>query len=530
VKLPAVVKLPAAVKLPAVVKLPAAVRPRPLSLRARVTWAVLALLTVVLVVLFTAVDLVLAARLHADARTRLTDRVALARQLDGQLGAQQFVDRLRGDGVVARLCVRDGSGCVAAAADPPPPGRRNPPGPAPRQQARGGVAAQETSLPVETAGSIIFVRTELRGAQVLTLSLDTSQITEALHRLIVLEVGGGLLALLLAGLASARLSRAALRPLAELTTLARQIADGDRGRRLGHPRTDSELGRTAAAFDTMLDELEAALATANAAEAGMRSFLADASHELRTPMAGLQANAELLLREELDRAERERVAVAMVRETRRATRLVDDLLTTARLGQGGLTLAAERVDLSRLAEAEVARARTLAPALTFTVDAGTLTTDAGAGTPGTARTSAERAGAETAGAETAGAETAGAETADAGPVVRGDPLRLGQLITNLLDNARHATPPGGAVTVAVRRVGDRVLLDVRDTGPGVPAGERALIFERFGRGDRSRSRDTGGAGLGLPIARGLATAHGGELSYVERQGGACFRLNLPGAR
>ena len=103
---------------------------RPLSLRGRVTWAVLALLTVILVVLFTAVDIALSARLHADARARLTDRVALAEQLDPQLDAQQLVDRLRGDGVTARLCVRDGGGCVAAASDPAPPGRRYPAGPA----------------------------------------------------------------------------------------------------------------------------------------------------------------------------------------------------------------------------------------------------------------------------------------------------------------------------------------------------------------------------------------------------------------
>jgi signal transduction histidine kinase len=458
------------------------VRLRPLSLRGRVTWAVLSLLSVILVVLFTGVDLVLSSRLHADARTRLTDRVALAAQLDPQLNAQQLVDRLRGDGVTARLCVRDGGGCVAAASDPAPPGRRYPPGPAGRR-----AAGPQAEVPVETAGSVIFVRTELRGNQLLTLSLDTTQITDAVRRLIFLEVVGGLLALLVAGLASALVSRAALRPLEDMTALAGQIAGGDRGRRLGHPRTDSELGRTAAAFDSMLDELEAALVTANAAEAGMRSFLADASHELRTPMAGLQANAELLLREELDRPDREQVAVAMIRETRRAARLVDDLLTTARLGQGGLALSTERLDLARLAETEVARARTLAPALTFTL------------------------------------------RQDAEPMVLGDPVRLGQILTNLLDNARHATPAGGTVTVEVRRDAGWVRLEVADTGPGVPAADRSLIFERFGRGDASRSRDTGGAGLGLPIARGLAVAHGGELSYVESPVGARFQVRLPAA-
>jgi signal transduction histidine kinase len=445
-----------------------------MSLRGRVTWAVLGLLTAVLIVLFTVVDLVLSARLHTDARTRLTDRAALAAQLDPQLSAQQLVDRLRGDGVTVRLCVRDGGGCATAAADPPPPGRRFPPGPL-RQRPSG----PRTEVPVETAGSVIFVRTELRGNQLLTLSLDTTQITDAVHRLIVLEVIGGLLALLLAGLAAARLSGAALRPLEDMTALAGQIAAGDRGRRLGHPRTDSELGRTAAAFDSMLDELEAA-------ESGMRSFLADASHELRTPVAGLQANAELLLREDLDRAEREQVAVAMIRETRRAGRLVDDLLTMARLGQDGVRLAAERVDLAQLVAVEVGRVRALAPSLTFTVVA---------------------------------------EAA----FVQGDPLRLGQILANLLDNARNATPAGGSVEVSVRRSGDRVLLEVADTGPGVPAAERALIFERFGRGDASRSRNTGGAGLGLPIARGLAVAHGGDLSYVESPAGATFRVDLPAA-
>ncbi|MGX6603181.1 sensor histidine kinase [Micromonosporaceae bacterium Da 78-11] len=454
-------------------------RLRPVSLRARVTWGVLALLTVILGLLFTAVDIALSARLHADARTRLTDRVALAQELQDQLSTQRLVDRLRGDGVVARLCVRDGSRCVAAAADPAPP----PPGRPGGQRPKGRAA---TAVPVETVGSVLFVRSALRGDQVLTLSLDTTQITEALNRLVVLEVAGGLLALALAGAVSARISRTALRPLEDMTALARQIAAGDRGQRLGTSGADTELGRTAAAFDAMLDELEAALAQANAAEIRMRSFLSDASHELRTPLAGMQANAELLLREDPDRDERERIAVAMVRESRRAARLVDDLLAMARLGRG-MPLVTERVDLVALAEAEVARAGTLSPGLRFEVTGGD------------------------------------------GHVVDGDPVRLGQIITNLLDNARHATPPGGTVTIAVQQAGDRITLEVADTGPGVTPAEHAVIFERFGRGDASRSRHTGGAGLGLPIARGLAQAHGGDLTYVDGGPGARFRLDLPAA-
>jgi signal transduction histidine kinase len=447
-------------------------RLRSASLRARIVWIVLALLIAVLALLFVAVDLALSARLHDDARTRLTDRVGLAQQLDGQLSARDLVDRLGGDGVTVRLCRTDGSGCVAATPDPAPPARGagGPPGPRPRP-------AKAADVPVEVAGSVLFVRTALDRTQILTLSLDTTQITEALARLVVLEVIGGAVALLLAGLAAARLSRTALRPLEDMTALARQIAAGDRGRRLGTAGPDSELSRTAAAFDAMLDELEAA-------EARMRTFLTDASHELRTPMAGLQANAELLLREDPDRADRERVAVALVRESRRAARLVDDLLTMVRAGQG-IDLVPERVDLVEIARAETARAQALAPELNFVVEA------------------------------------AGRCPVD------GDPLRLGQILGNLLDNARHATPPGGTLTVTAGRGDGWVTLTVCDTGPGVPPGERSLIFERFGRGDASRSRDTGGAGLGLPIARSLARAHGGDLTYVDRPVGAGFRLCLP---
>ncbi|MBM2620840.1 HAMP domain-containing histidine kinase [Actinoplanes sp. LDG1-06] len=448
---------------------------RPASLRGRVTLGVLALLSVVLAGLFTAVDIALSARLHADARTRLTDRMALAQQLQGTLSMQRLADRLRGDGVVVRLCTADGATCATAASDAPPPGVGRPRG----ERPRGPALTRTASVPVETAGSVIFVRSSLPGDQILTLSLDTTQITEAVNRLIVFEVAGGVLALLLAGLAASRISRAALRPLEDMTVVARQIAAGDRGQRLDVPRTDTELGRTAAAFDAMLDELEAA-------EIRMRSFLSDASHELRTPLAGMQANAELLLRENPDREQRERIAVAMVRESRRAARLVDDLLTMARVGQG-VPLVVERVELLALAEAEAERARSLSPGLAYEV----------AGEPGL--------------------------------FVDGDPVRLGQIITNLLDNARYATPVGGTVTVRVHRDGARVRLDVGDTGPGVSPGERDLIFERFARGDASRSRHTGGAGLGLPIARGLAQAHGGDLTYVDTGPGATFRLDLPAA-
>lgn len=455
--------------------------PRPASLRGRVTLTALALLAVVVVVLFVAVDLALSARLNAEARTRLTDRAALATQLDGTLTPQQLVDRLRGDGVTAQLCTSGTSDCVVA--DPAPVPSR-PPGPVGRPRGPVPPAAPPTS--VQSAGSVLYVRATLAGGQVLTLSTDTTQISSALHRLVIFEAIGGVVALALAGLLLSRLSQIALRPLDDMTVVARQITAGDRGRRLHVTRSDTELGRTAAAFDGMLDELEAALGAASAAEARMRAFLGDASHELRTPLSGLRASAENLLRENPDRTERERIAVGMVRETQRASRLVEDLLAIARLDQG-LDLRYEDVDLTELVRHELERARQRSTDLHFELHA-----------PG--RIPAP-----------------------------GDPVRLGQIIANLLDNACHATPPGGSITVEIAQQTNGASVVVADTGSGVPAAAREHIFERFARLDASRSRRTGGAGLGLPIARGLARAHGGDLAYLDRKGstGAAFRLSLP---
>jgi signal transduction histidine kinase len=116
---------------------------------------------------------------------------------------------------------------------------------------------------------------------------------------------------------------------------------------------------------------------------------------------------------------------------------------------------------------------------------------------------------------------------DAPCFVDGDTFRLRQVLANLLDNARHATAAGGRVTVSLDRGRGRVVVEVEDDGPGVPEPERERIFERFVRLDASRSRDRFGSGLGLPIARGLAEAHGGSLVCLGGTRGACFRLTLP---
>jgi signal transduction histidine kinase len=449
------------------------------------------LLAVLLVLLFVAVDVALKARLDADLRTRLTDRVALAEQLSGSLDPDQLVQQLRGDNVLAEVCDGDSGYCASTRVAPAPPGSQSAPADRPGlgPAARGGPGEQE----IRSDGDTLFLVADLDGGQRLTLQVDASTVSDTLSRLVVLEVVGGLAALALAWFALGRVVGVALRPLDDMTTLARGIAGGDRGRRLGSGRPDTELGRNAQAFDAMLDELESAVATAERAQEQMRAFLSDASHELRTPLAGLQASAENLLRADPGRLDRERALAAMVRESTRASRLVADLLTAARLAEG-VQLELGEVDLGVLARHEVERQELLAPSVTWTaaVDGG------------------------------------------AAAVVRADGVRVGQVLTNLLDNARRATPAGGTVEVRVRPEPGAVVLEVRDTGPGFPAADRERVFERFVRLDAARDRRSGGSGLGLAISRAIARAHGGDLVAVDPGAptagggpGAVLRLTLP---
>jgi len=316
------------------------------------------------------------------------------------------------------------------------------------------------------------------------LTADASTISTALARLLVLEAIGSLAVLAAAAVLLRWVLGRALRPLDRMTRIAARIAGGRTDERLHPDRVDTELGRMAGAFDAMLDSLQAALAASQASEVRMREFLSDASHELRTPIAALQATAEVLLRGEERREEREALAVQMIRQAGRAGRLVDDLLSMARLDQG-LALDERSYDLAGLLDEEAARARLLAPKLTIELDHN-------------------------------------------GPYpMRGDPQRIGQAIANLLDNARHATPDGGTIAITLNDDEAPAKVIVTDTGPGVPAADRERIFERFTRLEPSRIRHQFGNGLGLAIARGIAHAHHGTLTCVPSPHGAKFILTLP---
>jgi two-component system OmpR family sensor kinase len=323
------------------------------------------------------------------------------------------------------------------------------------------------------------------GSVVLAASLGPVEATMARVRTICLLVGLAVLALLAA--IGWFWIRAGLRPLRRIEETSAAIAGGDLSRRvpeIAAPQT--EIGRLAASLNGMLGQIEKADAARAASEARMRRFVADASHEMRTPLAGISGSAELYRMGAL--AEPDEVAATfgrVEREAQRLAKLVEDLLLLAQLdeGSGGLQLAP--MDLRTLAADALHDLRALDPTREVEL------------------------------------------TGTGGAPVLGDEARLRQVVTNLVGNAIAHTPPGSPIRIFVGTVGDRAVLEISDRGPGLTPAQAARVFDRFYRADSSRSRSTGGAGLGLSIAYSLATAHGGTLEVESTPGqGATFRLAL----
>ncbi|WP_375426053.1 ATP-binding protein [uncultured Friedmanniella sp.] len=450
------------------------------SLRTRVTVVVLVFVAAMLLVLGVATDVALRARLEGELRQRLADRAVYASVLVGQVSSTDLVDRLEGDGVSVSLRTSDGQvitqGPLRPDGDPSPA----PPAPAPGPK-------KAPTPPVTQSGQILQVSTTLSDGSLITLLADAGDVRRTLDQVRTTLLVAGIGLLVLAALTLGPVIGRALRPLDQMTATARSITAGDRGQRLRPDRPDTELGRTATAFDAMLDEVEGAETSARAAEHRLRTFLSDAAHELRTPLTGVQAGAERLLRGDGDRARTEELSVTVIREARRAGRLVDDMLTMARI-DSGLQLDRAPHDLRPLAERVAATAELRHPGSSVAVS--------------------------------------GAESLPA-PV---DPDRLVQVLTNLVENALTAGGPGATVRLELAAAGERAVVDVTDDGPGIPAADRERVFERLVRLDPARSNPSG-SGLGLPIARGIAEAHGGSLVLLpdspDRDRGAWFRLELP---
>jgi two-component system OmpR family sensor kinase len=323
--------------------------------------------------------------------------------------------------------------------------------------------------------------------QVVAAPLDDAD--AAISRLVTVEVVATAVALAALGVVAWWVIRLGVRPVKEMADAAAAIAGGDLSHRVpeGDPRT--EAGELGAALNGMLGRIEDAFDERSRADRRLRQFVADASHELRTPVTTIRGYAELYGTGGLD--EPAALDDAMRRTGQEAVRmgaLVEDMLHLARLDQGR-PLAREPVDLGDLARDAAADARAVDGERPVTV------------------------------------------TVAAPANVTGDPDRLRQVLANLVGNARVHTPPGTRVAIDVARRGDEAVVEVADTGPGMAPAVAERAFERFYRADPSRSRHRGGSGLGLAIVHAIVTAHGGRVDLDSTPGeGTRVRVVLPSPR
>jgi two-component system OmpR family sensor kinase len=334
---------------------------------------------------------------------------------------------------------------------------------------------------------------------VIVTGLPLSSADLATARLGAVELVVGLAALLAAGLAGYAAIRGSLRPLHRVAATATRVAElplSSGEVRLAErvpPQdvdTHTEVGRVGNALNRLLDHVETSLAARQASETRVRQFVADASHELRTPLASIRGYSELVRR---SRAEvPDDVAHALRRvesEAVRMTGLVDDLLLLARL-DAGRDLEAGQVDLVALAVDTVSDAHVAGPDHHWRLDL----------PPSAVR-------------------------------VPGDAGRLHQVLANLLANVRAHTPPGTTATTRVWTEDGWAVVEVVDDGPGIPPELLGQVFERFARGDSSRTRPdgVGSTGLGLAIVHAVVTAHGGTARVDSGPGHTTFTVRLPGA-
>jgi two-component system, OmpR family, sensor kinase len=325
------------------------------------------------------------------------------------------------------------------------------------------------------------------------IAINLGENQETVDRLVALQSGIGLVVLSVLGFAAYFVIRRSLRPLVEVEGTAAAIAAGDLQRRVPVRGNKTEIDRLSMALNGMLAQIQRAFAASEASEEAakrseqkMRRFVADASHELRTPLTTIRGFAELYRQGAA--TDVPTVLKRIEGEASRMGLLVEDLLMLARL-DAQRPLERKPVDLLGLASDAVHGARAVAPERKVDLDV--------VDGPGTME-------------------------------VLGDEARLRQVLSNLVGNALTHTPPDANVTIRLSTTAENVLLQVIDTGPGLPEQDAAKVFERFYRTDTSRTRESGGTGLGLSIVSAIVASHDGTVTVESAPGkGSTFTVALP---
>lgn len=345
---------------------------------------------------------------------------------------------------------------------------------------------------------VLVQEREARGVTVTTIvGLPYREVTTPMTSQLMMAGLLTLGAIVLSFVGARRVVERSLRPLTRLATTAHQVSnlpldsgDGKVPIRVAAADANpaSEVGQVGLAFNHMLDNVEHALAARHRSETKVRQFVADASHELRNPLASIRGYAELTRRGSEELPDDAAHALARIEaESERMSALVQDLLLLARLDSEP-TLDLQPTDLTEIVLNAVSDARAASADHTWALD---LPEDV--------------------------------------VMARADANRLHQVVANLLANARTHTPPGTRVETALSRVDGWAQISVTDNGPGVPAEIQDTVFERFTRADASRVRQAGGSstGLGLAIVAAVVNAHGGEVALDSRPGSTRFTIRVP---
>jgi len=474
-------------------------RRRVRPLRTKLIAALVALLTVVCVVIGVISELALGAFLTRQVDSQLQDTITRAHMIDGRNGPDPG-DALTISGTVTGTVHAWVSSTGVRAETLATEGDSHEAHPVPLGDDDAAVLSEVTAngaiqtVSLSSGDYRVVAISTPSGTEVFGLPLAQAQDTQFTVGLILTGVAA--VAVLGAGIVGAFVVRRTLRPLDRVADAASKVTELPLDR--GHvalsvrvPVTDTdpstEVGQVGYALNRMLGHIDNALDARQASETRVRQFVADASHELRTPLAAIRGYAELTRRSN-GRVPPD-IAHAMNRvesEAARMTTLVDDLLLLARL-DAGRPLEEADVDLTRLVADAVGDAHIAGPKHRWQL-----------------------------------------ELPDEPVIVRGDAQRLHQVLANLLANGRTHTPPGTTVTtrLAVSADGSAVLT-VTDNGPGMPPELLPNVFERFARGDSSRSRAAGSTGLGMAIAAAVVAAHHGKVDVHSRPGRTEFEVRLP---